>query len=698
MKKILIIIFCLPVILFGQSVPQGVNYQAVATNSLGIELINQTISIRASVLSNSANGTTEWEEIHTTTTDTFGLFNLIIGQGTSTGNGSTSNFSDINWGANTHFLKIEMDINGGSTYSHMGTNQMMSVPYALYAENTNIDYDSIASILSNDSIFVTSVSGGIKRATDFLYPEGLDGDIVHHNFSNSYTVPFGKNLYIINYYNSFGQSNALQIDGNTIYSGYSNNNGGSPGQHRLINPIIVRSGQVVSSTSSNANTTFIGLLTNEVVVPLTHDLDSNYIVSSGKKLIITNIYSNSQNGSLIIDGNTAYSGYSNNDGGSAGQKRFYNSILVSGGQIVTGNYDINFNGYLVDDDYFSGSSTSNSSTSSLDSITIANMIAASSNSTINYNFPDGLGGDAISTVFTQTSSCCPYTVPPGKRLYILSTTSSTVRVNGNAVGRPINGTFIICNSGDIVEPVGNGNYHFNGILIDNVSDVDAISTVFTQTSSCCPYTVPSAKKLYILSTTSSTVRVNGNAVGRPIDGTFIFCNSGDIVEPFGSGNYHFNGYLVDNDYFSSSSGGSSSSNTTSLGPTFIDPVLITNTLCGSGSLLNDSIRINVDSILGQNVSSLIIHSDFSAPGVSSFDNFDLDVSSYNGIFSTPVFSMITKYHVLGYATEVTDVNNQIILPNSNSGIINLVITGTATSNSAPACNLLSGTIKIVGYY
>ena len=332
MKKILIIIFCLPVILFGQSVPQGVNYQAVATNSLGIELINQTISIRASVLSNSANGTIEWEEIHTTTTDTFGLFNLIIGQGTSTGNGSTSNFSDINWGANTHFLKIEMDINGGSTYSHMGTNQMMSVPYALYAENTKID-----------------------------------------------------------------------------------------------------------------------------------------------------------------------------------------------------------------------------------SITIANMIAASSNSSINYNFPDGLGGDAITTVFTQTSSCCPYTVPTGKRLYILSTTSSSVRVNGNVVGRPINGTFIICNSGDIVEPFGNGNYHFNGILIDNVSDVDAISTVFTQTSSCCPYTVPSAKKLYILSTTSSSVRVNGNFVGRPIDGTFIFCNSGDIVEPSNNGNYHFNGYLVDDDYFSSSSGGSSSS-------------------------------------------------------------------------------------------------------------------------------------------
>ena len=462
MKKILIIIFCLPLLLFGQSVPQGVNYQAVATNSLGLELINQTISIRASVLSNSANGTIEWEEIHTTTTDTFGLFNLIIGQGTSTGNGSTSNFSDINWGANTHFLKIEMDINGGSTYSHMGTNQMMSVPYALYAENTNIDYDSIASILSNDSTFVTSVSGGINRNTDFLYPEGLDGNIVYHNFSNSYTVPYGKNLYIINYFSSWNQSEALKIDGNTIYSGYSNNFGSGAGQHRLINPITVRSGQVVSNSSTSANSTFIGLLTDEVVVPLTHDLDSNYLVPSGKKLLITNIYSSSQNSTLKIDGNDAYAGYSNNFGSGAGQHRLYNPIIVSGGQIITGAYDINFNGYLVDDDYFS--SSSNSSTSSLDSITIANMIASSSNSSINYNFPDGLGGDAITSLFTINNT---YTVPTGKRLYILSTTASSIRINSQYVDRPVNGTFAICNSGDIVEPFTSGNYYFNGYLVDD---------------------------------------------------------------------------------------------------------------------------------------------------------------------------------------------------------------------------------------
>ena len=137
MKKLLTLLLLLPLLIFAQ-VPQGVGYQGVATDALGIELVNQSISIRASILSNSATGTIEWQETHNTSTDTFGLFNLTIGQGTSTGNGVQSSFSDIPWGANTHFLKIEMDVNGGSNYSFMGTNQMMSVPYSLYAKNAKL--------------------------------------------------------------------------------------------------------------------------------------------------------------------------------------------------------------------------------------------------------------------------------------------------------------------------------------------------------------------------------------------------------------------------------------------------------------------------------------------------------------------------------------------------------------------------------
>ena len=137
MKKLLFLLLFLPLLAFTQ-VPQGVGYQGVATDANGIELVNQSISIRASIISASPTGNIEWQETHNTSTDTFGLFTLTIGQGTSTGNGAQANFADIIWGSATHFLKIEMDVNGGTNYSHMGTNQMMSVPYSLYAKNAKL--------------------------------------------------------------------------------------------------------------------------------------------------------------------------------------------------------------------------------------------------------------------------------------------------------------------------------------------------------------------------------------------------------------------------------------------------------------------------------------------------------------------------------------------------------------------------------
>ncbi len=50
----------------------GINYQGAATDANGDELTNQNITLRASVLSASANGNLEWEETHSTTTDQFG--------------------------------------------------------------------------------------------------------------------------------------------------------------------------------------------------------------------------------------------------------------------------------------------------------------------------------------------------------------------------------------------------------------------------------------------------------------------------------------------------------------------------------------------------------------------------------------------------------------------------------------------------
>ena len=276
-------------------VPQGVGYQGVATDANGIELVNQSISIRASVLSGSANGTIEWEETHATVTDTFGLFILTIGQGTNTTNGTQTSFADISWGTNTHFLKIEMDVTGGSTYSFMGTNQMMSVPYALYAENANINYDSISNILSNDSTFITTVGVGMGGGgCNYSFPDGLNGDAIAWNLSNSnYTVPAGKNLYITNVHTNDGYS--FRVDGKKIIDeewGTGNN------WFKMLKlPICAKAGEVISaSTNSTYTETFYGILTDAVVDPIIFEFDNpgtgfdTYTVPAGKKLYITNVW------------------------------------------------------------------------------------------------------------------------------------------------------------------------------------------------------------------------------------------------------------------------------------------------------------------------------------------------------------------------------------------------------------------------
>ena len=143
--------FLLALFSFSCIAQEGINYQGVATNTSGAELINQNISIQTSIISDSATGNVQWQETHSTTTDQFGLFNIVIGQGTISGLPLSSSFEEIQWGSGNHYLKIEMDATGGSNYSLISTSQMMSVPYALYAKSagSNINIDSLSQIVSN---------------------------------------------------------------------------------------------------------------------------------------------------------------------------------------------------------------------------------------------------------------------------------------------------------------------------------------------------------------------------------------------------------------------------------------------------------------------------------------------------------------------------------------------------------------------
>ena len=114
--------------------PQGISYQAIAFDTSGSPVTDGNVGIRISILDNAADGTAVYTETHTKLTNAQGLFNLNIGQGTA----DTGTFSAINWSINSKFLKVEVDPAGGTNYTITGTNQLMSVPYALYSGSTNV--------------------------------------------------------------------------------------------------------------------------------------------------------------------------------------------------------------------------------------------------------------------------------------------------------------------------------------------------------------------------------------------------------------------------------------------------------------------------------------------------------------------------------------------------------------------------------
>jgi uncharacterized protein (TIGR02145 family) len=110
--------------------PQKFSYQTVVRSSSGQLLTNQTIAVKISILQGSENGTIVYAERHTPTTNSNGLASFQIGGG-MTLNGS---MASINWAQGPYFTSTETDPNGGSNYSIASTQQLLSVPYALYAE------------------------------------------------------------------------------------------------------------------------------------------------------------------------------------------------------------------------------------------------------------------------------------------------------------------------------------------------------------------------------------------------------------------------------------------------------------------------------------------------------------------------------------------------------------------------------------
>jgi hypothetical protein len=109
------------------NVPRGISYQAVARDAQGQAIASSSVNVRFTLHEGSPTGTSEYSETHSLTTNEIGLFHTYFGSGVAI----TSAFDSIVWSNTTKFLQVEIDL--GSGYVDMGTQQLMSVPYAYRA-------------------------------------------------------------------------------------------------------------------------------------------------------------------------------------------------------------------------------------------------------------------------------------------------------------------------------------------------------------------------------------------------------------------------------------------------------------------------------------------------------------------------------------------------------------------------------------
>ena len=178
MKKHLLffaILMIAVVSLFAQA-PQKFSYQAVVRNAGNALVTNQNVAVRISIIQGNEFGASVYVETHNTTTNANGLMTIEVGDGIPV----TGSFANIDWGNGPFFLKSEIDPDMGNNYSITGIQQLLSVPYALYADQA-VNVPAFAVIHTDTGYLISITQNGGNTQTLVLRhgvpgPQGVQGE------------------------------------------------------------------------------------------------------------------------------------------------------------------------------------------------------------------------------------------------------------------------------------------------------------------------------------------------------------------------------------------------------------------------------------------------------------------------------------------------------------------------------------------
>ena len=177
MKKYLLLTVLTALLQFGHAqAPQNMNYQAVVRDAQGAPLPSGTVvSVKFQIHDGSQSGNVVFTETTMATTNQFGLITLGIG--------AIGNLGAVNWASGAKYLQVLIDPAGGSNFSDMGTSQLLSVPYALFAGNSTGTMGATGATGlpgingTNGATGVTGATGqqGIQGIQGVAGPTGVNG-------------------------------------------------------------------------------------------------------------------------------------------------------------------------------------------------------------------------------------------------------------------------------------------------------------------------------------------------------------------------------------------------------------------------------------------------------------------------------------------------------------------------------------------
>ena len=119
--------------------PALIPYQAIARNAAGNPVASSSLNARFTIHDDTADGPIVWQEQQSIQTNAQGIFTAQLG--------SDISLTNVNWASGAKFMQVELDLGNG--YIEIGTQQMLSVPYALHAGSVRVNVSA-----EGDTLFV----------------------------------------------------------------------------------------------------------------------------------------------------------------------------------------------------------------------------------------------------------------------------------------------------------------------------------------------------------------------------------------------------------------------------------------------------------------------------------------------------------------------------------------------------------------